>query len=161
MPDVVQAELARQKATLLTLNYPALAGLSEAYFGALVDAVCEVAAVHSAEPSADEPPAKVPWLLVVSPSLIQAEQLVPLLRLPGSDRPGVVDRNHGEDPLSGYLPTAGLDVPDAPVYLVREVERGEEFCGVRPRDAVPEILGRGRTPLTIHEGLAFATQFPA
>jgi hypothetical protein len=44
--------------------------------------------------------------------------------------------------------------------VVFDVERGDEFCGVRPNDAVPVILDRGRTPLTIHEGIAFATQHP-
>jgi hypothetical protein len=87
--------------------------------------------------------------------------VVPLLRLAGSDRPGVIDRNHGGDPLEQYLPLPDLQVPEAPGYVVFDVDRGDEFRGVRPRDAVPIIRGRGRTPLTIHEGLAFALQQPA
>jgi hypothetical protein len=41
------------------------------------------------------------------------------------------------------------------------VERGEEFCGVRPGEAAPVIAGRGRTMLTLEEGLAFLHAVPA
>jgi hypothetical protein len=48
----------------------------------------------------------------------------------------------------------------AAAYLLVGVDRGEEFCGVRPEDALPVITGRGRTPLTIDEGIAVVTQAP-
>lgn len=41
------------------------------------------------------------------------------------------------------------------------MERGEEFCGAVPADAMAEIAGRGRTTLTMEEGLALVTQYPA
>jgi hypothetical protein len=41
------------------------------------------------------------------------------------------------------------------------VDRGEEFCGVRPEDALPVVRSRGRTPLTIDEGIAVVLQQPA
>ncbi len=47
-----------------------------------------------------------------------------------------------------------------PAYLLLDVDRGEEFCGVRPEDALPVIRSRGRTPLTIDEGIAVVTQVP-
>jgi Family of unknown function (DUF5701) len=92
--------------------------------------------------------------------VVQAEQAMPLTALPGSTRKGVVDRNHAEGDLAGYLPIDALTVPAAAMYAVLDVERGEEFCDVRPRDALPVVLGRGRTPLTIDEGVALVTQFP-
>ena len=51
-------------------------------------------------------------------------------------------------------------MPDATAYLLLGVERGEEFCGVRPEEALPVIRGRGRTPLTIDEGIAVVTHAP-
>ena len=51
-------------------------------------------------------------------------------------------------------------MPDARAYLLLGVERGEEFCGVRPEEALPVIRGRGRTPLTIDEGIAVVTHAP-
>src|SRR3546814_6338477 len=68
-------------------------------------------------------------------------------------KPGVVDRNHGEGDLATYHPLEEIGVPDAKAYLLIDVERGEEFCNVRPEDALPVIRTRGRTPLTIDEGI--------
>jgi hypothetical protein len=47
------------------------------------------------------------------------------------------------------------------VYALIDVERGEEFCGVPPHDALSVIFGRGRTPLTIPEGIAFVLLHPS
>ena len=41
-----------------------------------------------------------------------------------------------------------------------DVDRGEEFLGVRPEEALPVVLARGRTPLTIEEGIALVTHAP-
>ena len=46
------------------------------------------------------------------------------------------------------------------MYAVVGVERGEEFCGVRPAEAAVTIADRGRTMLTIEEGLAFLHAVP-
>lgn len=92
---------------------------------------------------------------VVIPDLTEVDlgELVPLLTLTGSDRPGVLDRNHGPEGLSPYRPLPSLGVPASGPYLLVDVERGDEFCGVRPGDAVEVIGRRGRTPLSIAEGI--------
>jgi len=102
-------------------------------------------------------------LLVVTRALTSDEAGVPLLRLVDSDREGVLDRNHSSDArkgLSHYLPRTELGVPDAPLYLLVGVERGDEFRDVAPRDALPVISARGRTPLTIDEGVSLAAVAP-
>ena len=68
----------------------------------------------------------------------------------------------GMDPTvpADYTPIAQIDVPDAPSYVLRGVDLGAEFFDVTPEHAFPAILGRGRTPLTIDEGVAVLTQFP-
>ena len=71
----------------------------------------------------------------------------------------MVDRNHAPGDLATYDPLPELGVP-GPAYLLVDVDRGEEFCGVRPEDALPVIRGRGRTPLTIDEGIAVVTLAP-
>jgi len=53
-----------------------------------------------------------------------------------------------------------VEVPDDPAYAVVGVERGEDFCGVRPAEAAVSIAARGRTMLTIEEGLAFLHAVP-
>ena len=102
---------------------------------------------------------RVPFVLVVTRDLVSPYDAVPLLHLAGSDKPGQVDRNHGEGDLAGYHPIEGCEPPGA-AYLLVGVERGEEFCNVRPEDATRTIRGRGRTPLTIDEGIALVTQLP-
>jgi hypothetical protein len=93
------------------------------------------------------------FVLIPAPSWVDVEALVPLMTLAGGSRPGVLDRNHGSEGLSPYSALPDLGVPPDDPYLLVDVERGEEFCDVRPRDAVAEIVDRGRTPLTILEGI--------
>lgn len=156
-----ESEWQRQVARMVAAGYPALAGLSEQAFLDLMEP--HRTAVRDLPPPAPPSPSegyRVRWVIVVSDDLIPAESLVPLLRLPAGDRPGVVDRNYGAEALADYRPLPELGIPGAPAYLLVDVDRGDEFRGVRPRDAVPTILGRGRTPLTIHEGLAVALSHP-
>ena len=56
--------------------------------------------------------------------------------------------------------STSLEIPEAASYTLRDVDLGAEFFDVTPEDALPEILARGRSPLTIEEGLAVLTQFP-
>jgi len=101
--------------------------------------------------------------VVVTREHVAPEDTVPLLRLygpkgPGA-KPGIVDRNHGEGDLTRYHPIE-VSTPPASAYLLVDVERGEEFCNVRPEDATQVVLSRGRSPLTIDEGIALVTQVP-
>ena len=140
---------------LVTLGYPALAGLDDTEFRELLAPLGPLAPT---EPP--EAPGRVPFVLVVTRKLVDPYATVPLLRLAGGRKPGVVDRNHAPGELATYHPLPELGVPDAAAYLLLDVDRGEEFCGVRPADALPVITGRGRTPLTIDEGIAVVTQAP-
>ena len=96
---------------------------------------------------------------MVTRDVVSPYDTVPLLHLDGGSKPGRVDRNHGEGDLAGYHPIDGC-TPPAAAYLLVGVERGEEFCNVRPEDATRTIRERGRTPLTIDEGIALVTQVP-
>jgi hypothetical protein len=68
----------------------------------------------------------------------------------------------GMDPTvpADYVPISGLDVPDATAYVLRDVDLGAEFFDVTPDDALQAILERGRSPLTILEGVAVLARFP-
>jgi hypothetical protein len=151
-------EIDRQLQVLVDKGYPALAGLSERSWRALADPLR--AEVGDAELPPSTGDGHVPLLLVAARALVPPEVAMPLTTLAGRSRPGIVDRNHADADLAGYHPIASITLPDRPLYAVLDVERGEEFCGVRPEDALPVVLGRGRTPLTIDEGVALVTQFP-
>lgn len=93
-------------------------------------------------------------LLVLHPSLVSARELVPLLRREG--RPGFVVVDMVD--LDEFTPTVLL--PEAPLYLVHGVERGDELRGASPEEALPLLQARGRSPLTIHEGIGWLLQQP-
>ena len=140
----------------MELGYPDLSGLDEPSFRELVEPLAEPA---TKVPKQDD----VAFVLVVTRELVRPEDTVPLLRLVEGRKPGIVDRNHADGDLATYhpLPELGLDdLGPTRVYLLTGVQRGEEFCNVRPEDALPVILGRGRTPLTIDEGVAVVTHAP-
>jgi hypothetical protein len=141
--------LDQQLDRLVALGYPTLAGLDETAFRERI-APLEDAAASLAEP----------FVLVVTRELVAPEDTVPLLSLAGGTKPGKVDRNHAEGDLATYHPLPELGVPAGPAYLLVGVDRGEEFCGVKPEEAMPVIRSRGRTPLTIDEGIAAVTHRP-
>lgn len=158
MPDqVVRTQVER----LVELGYPALAGLPEETFRDLLAPLEKVAAALEPGDLPEGSAGTTPLVLVVTREVVRPEDAVPLLRLAGGRKPGIVDRNHAEGDLATYHPLPELGVPaGAAAYLLVGVDRGEEFCGVRPEDALPVITGRGRTPLTIDEGIAVVTHAP-
>ena len=144
------AALEAQIDSYVTAGYPGLAGTSEDEFRSLFEGLSFPDGVTG----------QIPALAVVTDKVIDPEVRVRNLRLSGSSREGIVDKNHGEEGLAPYKPLPTLAVPGAPVYLLFGIDRGDEFRNVPPRDALPGIEERGRTPLTIDEGLSLATVFP-
>ncbi|WPO87010.1 DUF5701 family protein [Herbiconiux sp. KACC 21604] len=95
-------------------------------------------------------------ILVVHPCLVPASRLVPLLSRAG--RPGFVVSDFTD--LDDFAPLDGIDIPARPLYLVHEVERGDELRNWSPDEALPEITSRGRRPLTVNEGVSWPLQQP-
>jgi hypothetical protein len=95
-------------------------------------------------------------ILVVHPSLTPASTLAPLLRRGG--KPGFVVEDLTD--LDEFSDIAGLEVPERPLYLIRDIERGDGMSNWSPAEALPEILSRGRRPLTINEGISWLLQQP-
>jgi hypothetical protein len=95
-------------------------------------------------------------ILVVHPSIVPASRLAPLLSRAGR-RGFVVD---DLTDLDEFEPIAGLELPDRPLYLVHELERGDDLRNWSPDEALPEIAARGRRPLTLNEGISWLLQQP-
>lgn len=62
--------------------------------------------------------------------------------------------------LAGYQPIEAIELPNAPAYLVLDVDLGEASRNLRPEDALRRILAAGRSPLTLDEGIALVLQQP-
>ena len=95
-------------------------------------------------------------LLVVHPELAPASALAPLLRVNG--KPGFVVTDMSD--VDEFMPIAAVELPDAPLYLIRDLDRGDAMANWSPDEALPAIADAGRTPLTLTEGLHWLLQRP-
>lgn len=145
-------EFDRQLATLLRLGYARFTRRSQT---ALSESLRPLRArVEKLPPAAAE--ADVPFVIAFEPRLAPPEKCMALVEDGG--RPGVVDMNptHPND-------FAAIDEASPPTgagYLVYGIEAGRDLLNVTPDDALPVILARGRSPLTIQEGIAVLTHVP-
>ncbi|WP_443056129.1 DUF5701 family protein [Streptomyces sp. NBC_00239] len=154
------AEFDRQVQTLVDLGYPALAGLTEDAFRDLFGPLRAPVTARAAGVRLPPAEGRAPFLLVVTRALVPLEQSVPLTTLAGKKSPGVIERFYAPGELERFVSLPELALPDGAVYVVFDVDRGEEFCGAVPSDALSTVAARGRTPLTIEEGVAFVAQYP-
>ncbi|RLP80957.1 hypothetical protein EAD89_29065 [Micromonospora sp. BL4] len=161
-PPVFDAatEFDRQLDRLVELGYPALADLTEDAFRGLV-APLRAAAITGAAGLPAPTEGRVPFLLVITRDLATVEQRLALTTLAGKRKPGFLDRHYGEDDLPKFDPIKELEVPAGPAYLLFDVDRGEETLNLAPASAMEVITGQDRLPLTIDEGIAFVTLYPA
>ena len=95
-------------------------------------------------------------LLVVHPDLVPASSLVPLLHVNGKQGFVVADMSDVDE----FRPISAVTLPDAPLYLVNDLDRGDTMANWSPDEALPAITGAGRTPLTLTEGLHWLLQRP-
>lgn len=125
----------------MQLGVPALTGYSDDDFVSMGQSLC-AATQHG--------------LLVVHPSLIPPSALAPLLAR--DDKPGfvVVDMTD----LDEFEPIEGVSIPDEPLYVIGDIDRGEDMLNWSPEEALLEITHRGRRPLTVSEGISWPLQQP-
>ena len=135
---VVLPSLADQAERLVALGVHRLAGLT---------------------PQAVRAAAAVPGegLLVVHPDAVDVRDLVPHLRR--GDRPGFVVEDMTD--VADFAPVESAVPPAAPLYVVRDPDRGDALLNRSPDEALPAILGAGRTPLLLTEGVQWVLQTPA
>ena len=94
--------------------------------------------------------------LAIHPDVVPAATLAPYLHR--GDKQGFVVQDLTD--LAEFTPIDGITVPDRPLYLLRDVQRGDEMRDWSPDEALPAITGAGRTPLTVHEGISWLLQQP-
>jgi len=95
-------------------------------------------------------------LLVVHPDRVPASALVPLVQVAGRQAFVVSDMTDVDE----FTPIPSVSLPAAPVYLVRDLDRGDAMTNWSPDEALPAIAAAGRTPLTLTEGLHWLLQRP-
>ncbi len=95
-------------------------------------------------------------VLAVHPSLAAPRRLATLLRHEG--KPGFVVTDMPD--LDEFVPIKEVHLPDAPLYLLHEPARGDGMSNWSPDEALPAILGVGRSPMTVNEGISWLLQDP-
>ena len=132
--------LTAQADRLIALGVHAIAGLTPAE-------LCDAAV--AAGPREDA-------LLVVHPDRAPASRLAGRVEREGREGFVVADMTD----VDAFAPIEQATLPAAPVYLVDALERGDEMADWSPDEALPAITGRGRSPLTVAEGLHWLLQQP-
>ncbi|MFB7669632.1 DUF5701 family protein [Kitasatospora sp. NPDC056138] len=138
---------------------PALSVQAERLIGL---GVHEIAGLSAAEVRAFAAAADVPVggdgvLLAVHPDRVPASALTPLLRRDG--RAGFVVTDMPDVDLFAPLDTVAL--PDAPLYLLTGLQRGDQMANWSPKEALPALAAEARSPLLITEGIHWVLQQPA
>jgi hypothetical protein len=95
-------------------------------------------------------------LLAVHPDHAPASALAPLLRR--DDKPGFVVTDMTD--VDRFAPCA-VELPDAPLYLVTGLDRGDHMANWSPDEALPALTKEDRTPLLLTEGIHWVLQQPA
>ncbi|MET9449385.1 DUF5701 family protein [Streptomyces cinerochromogenes] len=138
-----------QAERLIELGVHRIAGLAAAELRAFA---------ASAEARADaEGSADGGVLLAVHPDRAPASALAPLLRR--EDKAGFVVTDMADVDLFTPLDTVAL--PDAPLYLLTGVDRGDRMADWSPDEALPALTAEARTPLLLTEGIHWVLQQPA
>ncbi|MGW6567952.1 DUF5701 family protein [Streptomyces sp. NPDC054975] len=132
--------LSAQAEHLVTLGVHELAGLSADELRAFAD---------------EAGGGRTDVLLAVHPDRAPASALAPLLRR--ADKPGfvVVDMPDVDD----FAPY-DIELPDAPLYLVAGLDRGDHMSNWSPEEALPALTKDERTPLVLTEGIHWVIQQP-
>ena len=99
-----------------------------------------------------------PALLVMSPQLVPASLLAPLL-CSADGKAGFVVEDMCDVDL--FLPLGEVHVPDSPVYVLTNLDRGDHMANWSPDEALPALLTEGRTPLLLSEGIQWVVHAPA
>ncbi|GHF71897.1 hypothetical protein GCM10010218_61440 [Streptomyces mashuensis] len=156
------AEFDRQVRTLVDLGYAGLSGRTPEDFRAALAPLRDqaVAAVAEGRAAPDTAAGRIPFVLVLTRAVAPVEETMPRTTLHGGRLPGFVDRSFEPGSLERFVAVKEAAEPAPDAYLLLDTERGEEFCGAVPREAMEVIAGRDRTLLTIEEGIALVTHFP-
>jgi hypothetical protein len=155
MSEATAADFDRQLENLLQKGYPRLAGVTAREFRRRLEPLGATAA-RLADPGDGVETGGIPFVLVANGDLLSADRTVGLVERRGTAGFSVLD----PDDLRRFRPIETVELPRGSAYLVVDVDTGAGTRNVTPNDALERIEARGRSPLTIEEGIALVTQHP-
>jgi hypothetical protein len=96
-------------------------------------------------------------VVAIHPTLVGARELATLLQR--NEKRGFIVSDMTD--LEQFDPIAGAELPDCALYLVHDIDRGDDMRNWSPNEALAAITEIGRSPLTINEGISWLLQAPA
>lgn len=98
----------------------------------------------------------LPFVLVIKNELVPTEKAMAKVEKDG--KPGIT-KLYPHEPKD-FQTIDAVELPNAPVYLLIDIDRGKETINIPPQEAMVQIKNSGRSPLTIDEGIAIVTHYP-
>lgn len=148
-------EFDRQRKNLVDKGFPAIAGMPASKLCDLLEPLRTPVLNHAASLGAPTR-ARVPFVLVISRNLAAPSAAMQRTTLNG--RSGFVSRDTAD--IDHFEPVGSVSLPTGDAYAVFDIDRGKETLNVSPDDAMSTISMRGRSPLTVEEGIAFILHYP-
>lgn len=151
---MVSSYLEAQAERLAALGYSDLLGVNTAEFLTSLDPLHSH--VSQLAISRDGSSGHIPFALVINSPRAPVEKMLPLVTRRGMP---AIERLYPHGPAD-FSPIDSVSLPAGDAYLLIDVDRGVDTINVTPEDAFETITARGRTPLTIAEGVALLTHYP-
>jgi len=148
------AEVDRQVQHLIERGYAELAGATPEAFRSVFDPLA--GAVGSASGHELVEWRRIPLVVVPGRELVPTAGIALRIERRGVGPTSMISAEEFAD----YVPIESVPMPASPAYALIDVDTGADLVDVTPEDALREIEARGRSPLTLEEGIAVVTQFP-
>ncbi len=149
-------EFERQINNLLAKNYPSLAGITQEDFLKFTSELLAKVRDLSVE-KIDIEKGTLPFVIVVKLSFVNTQSAMSSVVRDGKTG---IEKLYPREACE-FLPIESVSIPENPMYLLVDIDRGKNTINIAPREAMTIILKNDRTPLTIDEGIAVVTHFPA
>ena len=151
----LKREFERQIGNLLRKDYPRAAGMSAEEFCHHISPLSEKAE-NLVAPDVDLEKGVLPFVIVIKGELVSAERAMALAEKDGRNGVTVLRPRTSAD----FSTISEVSIPGGPAYILGDIDRGKAYINIPPREALRLIRNAGRSPLTIHEGIAVVTHFP-
>lgn len=152
--EELNKEFDRQLNNLISKGYPKLAGLNQDQFTNKFEQLKEKL-IQLQNTEYDLEKGMLPFVIVVTNSLIDVKERLDKIEYKGKSP--ILNLFPVE--IEKFIPTDKVNIPEE-IYLLTNINRGEQYLNIRPQDALIDILKNENTPLTIDEGIAVMTHFP-
>lgn len=149
-------EFDRQLENLIDKGYPELAGLSKESFRNITTPLRSKLDGLKL-PDLDIDKGTLPFVIVIKNNLIPAEKMMELVEKEGKNGVTILRPHSSTD----FKVIDDVKLSNKLAYLLLDIDRGKENINLPPSEAMKLIKEADRSPLTIDEGVAIVTQFPA